>query len=257
MRKAITSFANAHQGIQMHEIEAAALKAWLQRNDVAAATYNNRRGFWITFMNWCREHLRCLPMKAKHAAERLPRMKEGDRVPPIFTPAVAIAALKALPDHYLPTFIVGTWMGPRPQSELRKIDWKDFDWKRGYLHITLEVARKTPRERFVPIPPNVKAMLKPFIKPEGQISGREHVGRISAFLRAAKVIERWPQDIMRHSSISYAIADGHGYGQVAEWHGNSEGIIKRRYRRPLNRHDAKEWYAIGLTKKTALEKLRA
>jgi integrase len=257
MRKAILSYANAHKGIMMHEIEAGPLEAWLKRNDVAASTYNNRRGFWITFMNWCRKHLKCLAKKEEHAAERLPKMKEGDRVPPIFTPEAAVAALKVIPDHYLPTFIVGTWMGPRPESELRRIDWKHFDWKRDYLHVVLEVARKTPRERFVPIPANVKAMLKGFIKPAGRISGRDHVTRISQILRATKVIDVWPQDIMRHSSISYCIAAGNGAGQVAEWHGNSEGIIKRRYRRPLNRHDAKEWYAIGLTRATAIEKLRA
>lgn len=246
MRKAITGFAEAHPGIMVHEISVEMLEPWLKRNGIGESTFNNRRGFWITFMNFCRGNLKCLPATAKHAAELLPRMKEGDRVPPIFTPEVARAALKALPDHYKPTFIVGCWLGLRPESELRKIEWQHFDWKRGYLHIVIEVARKVRRERFVPIPSNVRAMLRPFMQPTGKVSGREHVSRISGILRAAKVIEVWPQDIMRHSSISYAIAAGKGIGQVAEEHGNSESIIKRRYRRPLNRHDAKQWFAIGL-----------
>lgn len=246
MRKAITGFAMAHAGVMMHEIVADDLEAWLKRNDVSAATYNNRRGFWITFMNWCREKLKCLPQGQRHAGEKLPRMKEGDRVPPIFTPQVAMAALEIIPDRYKPTFIVGAWMGLRPESELRRVDWQHFDWKRKHLHVVIEVARKTRYERFVPIPANVAVMLKPFIQPAGRISGREHVNRISGILRAAKVIEVWPQDIMRHSSISYAIASGKGIGEVAEHHGNSEGIIKRRYRRPLTRQDAKAWFGIGM-----------
>lgn len=249
MRKAITGFELVHPGVMIHEIQTKDLEVWLKRNDAGEKTYNNRRGFWITFMNWCRAELKALPRHEKHAAELLPRMKESDRVPPIFTPEVAAAALKVLPDYLKPSFIVGCWMGPRPESELRMIDWEMFDWERGYLHIVIGVARKTRYERFVPIPPNVRVLLQPFIKASGKISGRDHVTRMSQLLRFAKVIDVWPADVMRHSSISYAIASGKPIGRVAEEHGNSEGIIRRRYRRPLRKEDADKWYAVGINEK--------
>jgi integrase len=245
MRKALAGFELARPGVSVQEITAEDLREWLGRA-VAPKTFNNRLGIWRTFLNRCRDW-KALPVGEKHAAELIARRKEPDRVPPIFTPQVAAAALAALPDLYKPTFIVGCWMGPRPMSELRIIEWSDFDWERGYLHIRPEVARKTMRERFVPIPENVRVLLKPFTRQAGKVSGRMHVEEISKCLRAAGVIEAWPPDVMRHSYISYMIALGHGIGQVAEWAGNSERKIRTNYRRPLRKVDGEAWFTVGLT----------
>lgn len=246
MHRALSGFEAEHPGITVQEITLKVLKPWLARGTPSPKTFNNRRGFWITFLNRCRDW-KYLPEGEKHAAELIPRRNEPDRVPPIFTPEQAAAGVKVLPDYLKPTFIVGCWMGPRPISELRIIEWQHFDWKRGYLHIVPEVARKTMRERFVPIPENVRVMLAPFVKQSGRISGVDHVPKISAILREKKIIKQWPQDVMRHSSISYAIAGGKPIGVVAEEHGNSERIIRQRYRRPLRKEDAAEWFSVGLT----------
>lgn len=256
-RGAMRSFEKAHPGIFMDEITVEHLEAWCGRNGTDG-TWNRRAGFWKTFMNQCREW-GMLPKGEKHAAELLKRRKEPQRIPEIFTPDQAAAALEALsPAPRLQvTFIVGSWLGPRPLAELINIEWKDFDWERDYLHLHWKATRKVMRERYVPIAPNVRTMLKPFAKAEGKISGVMHVRRISEKLREAGVVRQWTQDIMRHSYISYQLALGHGAGQVAEWAGTSEKKIRQHYRRPLRREDGEAWSRVGLTDGEPVETIGA
>ena len=50
---------------------------------------------------------------------------------------------------------------------------------------------------------------------------------------------------MRHSCFSYLIAKGERKHQVAEWAGNPEGIIRKRYGRPLRKEDGEAWFAVA------------
>ncbi len=251
MRRELSAFELEHAGIHLAEITPELLKGWINRAKldgqvVKRKTINNRRGRWITFLNHGRD-LGFLPKNEKHAGELFKRVKEPGRVPPIFTVEQAAAGVLALPEYLRPTFIVGCWMGLRPMAELLNIGWEHFDWQRGYLGISEEMAGKTEWARFVPIPENVRSMLAPLKKEAGLISGVDHIRRISQILREKGVIARWHQDVMRHSSISYAIASGKSIGVVAEQHGNSERVIRKSYRRPLTREDGEQWYSVGLT----------
>ena len=126
-----------------------------------------------------------------------------------------------------------------------------WDWQRGYLDIGPHVALKTMQQRFVPIPDNVRALLQERAKNAkwGRLTAkfctRVHDQRsLIALLRQHGILSIWPQDIMRHSYISYRLAQGHNRGQVAEWAGNSETVIRSRYRRPLMKEDGAAWFAI-------------
>lgn len=244
-RKCFAKFEVMHEGVMVCDITEEVLAGWLEaRAPGASSTWNKQLGYWKTFLNWCRKK-KWLPKGELHAAELVEREKEGDRIPPIFTPEIAAAALRALPAYLVPTFIVGCWLGARPRAELRKLAWEHFDWERCYVELTVPVAGKTMRHRFTPIPENVVRMLKPAAQwLKGQVSGRQHLERISQILREKKVIEVWPPDVMRHSYISYQIALGKGFGQVAEWAGTSERRIRKNYRRPLRKEDGEAWFAV-------------
>jgi integrase len=248
-RKALQRF---EEGVGMGEdlmvcdITREMLEPWLRGKGPSVATWNKLVGYWRTFLNWARAE-KMLPVGEKHAAELLPVHKQGTRIPGILTPDQARKALEVLPAHVLPTFITGCWVGPRPEAELTKLLWSDFDFSTRYLHVRLEAAGKVPRERYVPLQGNVVAMLGPVAKlmaPGTKVSGRRHVEVISRTLREKGVIERWVPDVMRHSFISYMLALGHGAGQVAEWAGNSEKEIKAHYRKPLRREDGEAWFAV-------------
>ena len=104
------------------------------------------------------------------------------------------------------------------------------------------MARKTMEERFVPLNDKARALLQSWEGAQGKcclIHDREEISKLA---RAAGILETWPQDVMRHSYISYRIALGHSKHEIAEAAGNSEGVIRRRYRRPLMREDGERWF---------------
>jgi integrase len=260
LRKELEAFARTMGDVCVCDIDAEMLGAWISRaredgSAIEPRYFNNRLASWKTFLNRCREW----GMRAKgeaHPAEVIRKRKEADRVPEIFSVDQARRILELIREREpqcLNFFVIGAWMGLRP-FEMRRITWAMWDWERGYLDIGPEVALKTMQQRFVPIPENVGALLreagadarwgkacKRTARHCVRTTDQAHLMRL---LKAEGVMSVWPQDILRHSYISYRLAQGHGRGQVAEWAGNSEGVIRARYRRPLRREDGEAWFSI-------------
>lgn len=263
LRKELEAFVTRFGDVAVCDLEVEMLTAWLARpredgGEIGARFFNNRLASWKTFLNRCREW-GMLARGEPHAAEVIKKRKEADPVPEIFSVAQAaqmVALIREREPQCLNYFVIGCWMGLRP-FEMRRITWSMWDWERGYLDIGPKVALKTMQQRFVPIPDNVRALLQPQAG-AGAVWGKackrpaKHCTRttdqphLMRLLREVGVLRVWPQDIMRHSYISYRLAQGHGRGQVAEWAGNSEGVIRKRYRRPLRKEDGDAWFGVGL-----------
>ncbi len=262
LRKELEAFTRGAGDVAVCDLDEAVLVRWIERPNEdgsapAARFFNNRLATWKTFLNWARER-NLVARGEPHAAARLRPRKVEDRAPEIWTPEVARRALElvlALDPQLLNYLVIGCWMGLRP-FEMRRLKWDAWDWERGYLEVGADVALKVMRTRFVPIPDNVRGLLQ----------GREQNARwglryrrraractrtadqhtLAVLLREHGVIQAWPQDVMRHSYISYRLAQGHGRGEVAEWAGNSESEIRRSYRRPLRKEDGERWFAVGM-----------
>lgn len=84
-------------------------------------------------------------------------------------------------------------------------------------------------------------------EPSGDITGRRTQRDMSVELRNAKVIENWPKDGLRHTWISSLLALGVHRDWVADLAGNSPGIIRTNYKRPLPEKVAKRWFSVGLS----------
>ena len=258
LRKELRNFIVKHGEMDVGELQQEPLLAWIERDSPGPRFRNNRHATWRTFLNRCREW-KYLPRGEKTVAELIKKVKEPKLAnPPIFSvnEATKILALlwKEAP-RKVPAFVLGCWFGLRPLRELRKVQWEWFDWERGYLHMPVEAVTKTGQERYVPIPRNARAMLMRWSKEHGAGNVTKEKGlvcewhdreNISRLARAGKVIEVWTQDVMRHSSISYMLATGKGYSEIAEAHGNSEKVIRSNYRRPLRKEDGEAWYKVAL-----------
>jgi|GEM_PF-1864133 len=262
LRKELEAFVARFGDVAVCDVDVEMLTAWISRDredggEIGARFFNNRLASWKTFLNRCREwgmRVRGEP----HPAEVIKKRKEADPVPEIFTVDQArriLALIRKREPQCLNFFVIGCWMGLRP-FEMRRITWDMWDWERGYLDIGPQVALKTMQQRFVPIPENVRVMLreagedarwgKKFKRAARHCVRTTDQPHLMRLLKAAKVLSVWPQDIMRHSYISYRLAQGHGRGQVAEWAGNSEGVIRKRYRRPLRKEDGAAWFEVGI-----------
>lgn len=262
MRKELEAAAESFGAVLVSDLDEAMLKAWIGRknqdgSDPGPRFYNNRLATWKTFLNRCRTW----GMVAKdhpHPGETLRRAKEADRVPEIWTVPQVRQALQVVLEHEpqcLSYLVLGCWLGMRP-FEMQRLKWSAFDWERGYVDIGPEVAKKTMQQRFIPIPENARKLLYGrHHDPRWGVSFKRRAkgcvrthdqAHLVALLKKHGVLDEWPQDVMRHSYISYRLAQGHGRGQVAEWAGNSEAVIRARYRRPLRKEDGEAWFQVGL-----------
>lgn len=260
----LEAFCAAHQ-MDVCDIERDLLESWIERKtpDGKAPhqkTVITRHGLWVTFLNRCQEWNWLA--KGEHAGKQIEKRQEPRLAVHIWTPDVARAALEAA-RKYLPKqslyLAIACWLGLRP-SEVTRLRWELFDWKSGYIHLDISVCRKLQEERFVPLNPTARALIQQWLQARGlweqalagKLKGkccrnRDRV-EISLLLRKKKVIDELKPDVMRHSYISYMIALGHSKHEVAEWAGNSEAIIRKRYRRPLRKEDGEAWASVGLKK---------
>lgn len=243
LRKEIQAFEVAHPNVAPPDINEKLLTAWLSRGSPSPRFFNNRLGSWKTFLNKCRVW-NYIPKGEKHPAELIERKREADRVPEILTPQQAHEILALLPENLKPYFIIGAWLGLRP-TEMLRLKWEHFDWDKGYLNIGAEVAQKTMKQRFVPLNAKAAGLLAPWRKATGACCLRPSQLYASAIARKAGIITEWHQDVLRHSYISYRLAQGSNRGTVAEEAGNSEKVIRSNYRRPLRREDGEAWFAVA------------
>ena len=218
---------------------------------LAARSLRNRMARWTTFFRRCQvlglwPEARPLPTKA------MKRPRLADKAPVVFSPAegkVLLAAVrKGAPEH-LAFLLLGGWMGLRP-SECGRLKWADVLWEQRLLHVTAAVAGKTSRERWVPIPAAMVRMLKAAQAREEdwrmvrskRICRSTAQGVVSGLARAAGLT--WTPDVLRHSGITYRLQVVGSMDQVAEEAGNSPGIIRSTYRRPLPPGEGRKWFAL-------------
>jgi integrase len=185
------------------------------------------------------------------AALKRPRKVQSS--PQIFSPEQAAAILaeleKSLPQH-VPFILIAGWLGCRP-SECERIRWTDFDFENGILHLRPEVARKKAAERWVPVPPGVCRRLQACVDAfphwraaKGLACRRNARWYSSIHLRKAGIIENWPQDVWRHSFITYRLQVIQNIDQVAEEAGNSPREIRSSYNRPIPPGVGEKWFAV-------------
>ena len=264
LKKELQTFADAYPDVSIVDLTEEILQAWIGRANRDGSApgwryYNNRLATWKTFLNRCRQW-KMWVKDEDHPAEIIQPMGKVTIMPPIWKLDLMkqiLAAVFAELDESLAYLVTGCWMGLRP-FEMGRVDSRKWDWEHGYLGVDADVARKVMSERFVPIPANVREMLYERIQnPKAFWGGRcgqmprlgfvrsDDQVYLSKLLRDKGLIVEWEQDVMRHSYISYRLAQGHGIGQVAEWAGNSEREIRKSYRRPLRKEDGEAWFGIS------------
>jgi integrase len=141
----------------------------------------------------------------------------------------------------LPLLVLGAFAGLRT-SEIQKQLWTDIDLARGWITVT-DVKGNTPQNRLVPITDNLKQWLGLCQREYGVCC--DYPRPEEAIMRLAKRAGvPWKRNALRHSYISYRIAETGDVPRVSLECGNSPHMIHRHYRKPLTPGDAKAWFAI-------------
>jgi integrase len=162
-----------------------------------------------------------------------------------------LAAVEKKPD-FVPFLAIGAFAGLRT-AEIQRLDWSEVRLDDGLIEVKASKA-KTASRRLVPITPNLKAWLKPHKKATGPVCEYVTLSHQLDWLTEA-VNEAWEKEnepgkfewkhnALRHSFISYRVADIQNVAQVALEAGNSPRMVFSNYRELVRPADAKKWFGI-------------
>jgi integrase len=198
----------------------------------------------------------------------------------IFRVDELVRALNTADSRLVPFLTIGAFAGLR-HAEIQRLDWSEVRLDDAFIEVKAEKA-KTASPRLVPITANLKAWSLPHRQPHGPVcpyvnmpkqlawlaekvdqawkkeeANKVHartntgesnpVGRGHSAGSAERGDERWfkwKHNALRHSFISYRVADIQNVAQVALEAGNSPQMIFKSYRELVRPADAKAWFSI-------------
>lgn len=184
--------------------------------------------------------------------ESVPLAKEAVDEVRVFTPLEMKRILAETPDAMLPFIVLGAFSGIRT-AELERLDWREVKLERGHIEIKAKNA-KTASRRLVPIAPNLKLWLEKCRQVEGKVCDYANTSKQLLFLSqkvdAACKAENpksgftWKRNGLRHSFISYRVAEISDPAKTAFEAGNSVKMVIKNYREVVTPEEAKEWFSI-------------
>jgi integrase len=170
----------------------------------------------------------------------------------IFCPEEFARVLNTAEPDLIPFLTIGAFAGLR-HAELQRLDWSEVRLEDGFIEVKAGKA-KTASRRLVPIHENLRKWLLPHRKPQGPICPYANMSKQLLWLAEA-VNEAWQKEkpsgkfewkhnALRHSFISYRVAETQNVAQVALEGGNSPKVIFSNYRELVKPADAAKWFSI-------------
>ena len=149
-----------------------------------------------------------------------------------------------------PLLAVEAFAGVRP-AEAEKLTWNDLDLDDNILTVPASVA-KTRRARHIGIHMTLRAWLDWHTSRGGDSSGpilrplRTPLRRRLGIIRKGACIEPWPQDCLRHTFASAALASGwRDIGSLCLDLGHtSQAMLHKHYHRAMRRAEGEAVFAI-------------
>jgi integrase len=170
----------------------------------------------------------------------------------IFRPEELERILAATDDNLIPFVTIGAFAGLR-HAEIQRLDWSEVRLEDGFIEVKAGKAKTTSR-RLVPITDSLEKWLLPHQKAIGPVCPYANMSKQLLWLAEA-VNEAWQKEkqpgkfewkhnALRHSFISYRVADIQNVAQVALEAGNSPRMVFSNYRELVRPVDAKRWFGI-------------
>lgn len=161
----------------------------------------------------------------------------------IFTVEEITKLLKNASRELVPVLAIGAFAGLRA-TEIERLEWKDIDSASGLIHISADNA-KTRSRRLVPLLPNLVQWLKDYSGKTGRIwKGNEN----DLYFARGETVKAagvpWKDNGLRHSFISYRLADIQDAAKTALEAGNSPDMVFKHYRELVKPDQARAWFEI-------------
>jgi integrase len=217
-------------------------------------SYNNFLRALNTFFSYAKNQ-GWLSREAELLA-RVEKRKEKPTPVEIFSPAELAKLLKHAPAELAPCLTLAAFTGLRAEEILR-LEWADVERRPGFVEIAAHKA-KTATRRLVPIADNLANWIA--IAPRnGERVWRHSKAYFFEALRnaASDAKIKWKQNALRHSFISYRLAEIQDVNRVALEAGTSPQMIFRHYRELATPEQARTWFAISPDAATKIVPMRS
>jgi integrase len=257
LRFYLNQLADAFQ-CQLRSVTTSQLADFFRNKQVSGRSKNNARQTIGAFFKFCKERA-WLP-KDHDGVSMVPKFKEKAGDIEIFTPLEIGHFLTYSRSELVPFLAIGAFAGLR-SAEIGRLDWKEVDLAERLIEVKAAKS-KTASRRLIPMSENLAKWLAPHAKPEGRVVPFENVNKQIAWLvedtnaglkaaaesdnknpESAKPVE-WKKNALRHSFISYRVADIQDVNQVALECGNSPAVIFKHYRELVRPAEAKRWFKV-------------
>ncbi|HEV2395031.1 MAG TPA: site-specific integrase [Verrucomicrobiae bacterium] len=169
----------------------------------------------------------------------------------IFTPQEFKLLLGHCPESLVPVLAIGALAGLRT-AEIERLDWREINLASKFIEVKAKKA-KTRARRLVPIVPALAAWLQSY-RADDEADGPPTEGPVwPQSLPYLFELQRdaakeagvdWKHNALRHSFISYRVAEIKNVAEVALEAGNSPEMIFQHYRELVTGEAAKEWFGI-------------
>ena len=177
------------------EITPGDVDQWIQSLNIGPQTQNNFRAVLSAMWTFA--------VRRGYAATNIIQLVDKTSVVRDYIPTFSVEQLtrlvSAASPEYLPVLAIGAFGGLRPE-EINKLRWEDLDFHERTIRVNASAA-KTRKKRFAEISDNLVAWLKPYVGRTGPVAPPNLQKLRRATMKTAK-IEKWPQDVLRHSFAS-------------------------------------------------------
>lgn len=254
LRHRLGRFKDAFQ-VNVSRIDRSQFQSFLDALKLSPRSYNNFRGALLSLFEFAKRR-KYLPADWNEF-DGVETVKDNGGAIEIFTPDELVRLLVQAREDLIPFLVIGGFAGLR-SAEIDRLDWHDVKFDTGFIIVEKGKA-KTASRRVVPMSENLKEWLGPYSKRRGRVWPHSHAYLYEALqaTAAATAVEanaerggdamdavKWKQNALRHSFISYRVAEIQDVNKVALEAGNSPAMIFSNYRELVTPNDAKKWFAI-------------
>ena len=213
--------------VEVHTLTPKLIADYLSSLALAERTRRNHRdviGFfnrWLVLRGYLAKGADWLEGVQNYSARKMGEIE-------IYSPDELARLIAHADADMLPFIVIQAFAGLR-HAEAARLDWQEIDLDDGFIEI-IAAKSKTGERRLVPMHANLKAWLLPLRKPRGQICPYENTTKQLLKTAGAADVE-WKHNGLRHSFISYRVAECADVPRVADEAGNSPQIIRQHYLR--------------------------
>jgi integrase len=221
------------------DITSSDVDQWIQSLKVGPQTQNNFRAVLSAMWTFA--------VRRGYAAANVIQFVDKSSVVRDHVPTFSVEQLSRLlaaaPPEYLPVLAIGAFAGLRPE-EINKLRWENIDLDERTIRVNASAA-KTRKKRFAEVSDNLAAWLRPYIGQTGAVAP-PNLQKLRRMTMGAAGIDRWPQDVLRHSfaSAHYAFHKNPAHTALLLGH-RDQNMLLTHYRDLMKPSDAKNYWQIG------------